>query len=120
MAKKSKSKRPKISKVEVTNDTISGRGGIFFFLKFIENIGIYQLFEKYFGFVKGSRKGLSCSQIIKQLMAFFADGTDMSISSFDRRKKDEAYAAVLENTPDQMASSHQIKRFFRKFIQVPN
>ena len=80
----------------------------------------YTKFEKYFGFVKGSRKGLSCSQIIKQLMAFFADGTDMSISSFDRRKKDEAYAAVLENTPDQMASSHQIKRFSRKFIQVPN
>jgi len=120
MAKKSKSKRAKISKVEVTSDKISGRGGLFFVLRFIENAGFYKIFENLFGFVKGSRKGLSCSQIMKQLLAFFIDGTDMSMSSFDKRKSDKAYAAILENTPDQMASSHQIKRFFRKFIPIPN
>ena len=46
------------------------------------------------------------------MFAFFIDGTDMSISSFDNRKKDEGYAALLENKTDEMTSSHQIKRFF--------
>ncbi len=36
----------------------------------------------------------------------------MSISSFDRKKKDEGYAALLENQTNDMASSHQIKRSF--------
>jgi hypothetical protein len=120
MASKSDSKQAKISKVEITDDKISGRGGLFFVLRFIENIGFYTIFENLFGFVKGSRKGLPCSQIIQQILAFFIDGTNMSISSFDKRKNDKAYAATLENTPDQMASSHQIKRFFRKFITIPN
>ena len=54
------------------------------------------------------------------MLAFFIDGTDMSISCFDRKKEDEAYAAVLENSKEEMASSHQIKRFFKKLsIFVP-
>ena len=46
------------------------------------------------------------------------DGTDMSISSFDNKKKDTGYASLLENTVSQMASSHQMKRFFSKFSIV--
>ncbi len=76
--------------------------------------------EKYFHFLKGSRKGLSCIQFIKQILAFFVDGSDYSMTGFDRRKNDEAYASMLENTPDQMASSHQVKRFFRKLTFIPN
>lgn len=48
------------------------------------------------------------------------DGTNMSIAGFDKKKADIGYAAVLENTLDEMASSHQIKRFFAKFSIVPN
>ena len=48
------------------------------------------------------------------MFAFFMDGTDMSISGFDNKKKDEGYAALLENKTDEMASSHQIKRFLHK------
>jgi len=115
MEKKSNSTQPKISKIEITSDKISGRGGLLLLVKYIERIGFYSLFEKYFGPLKGSSKGLSCRQFVKQLTAWFIDGTDMSMSSFDRRKHDEAYAALLENQPDQMATSHQIKRMFRKF-----
>ena len=57
-------------------------------------------------------------QFLKQMLAFFIDGTDMSISGFDRKKKDKGYAALLENHASDMASSHQIKRFFIKFISI--
>lgn len=114
MEKKTNSTQPQISKIEVTSDKISSRGGLLLLLKYIERIGFYSFFEKYFGLLKGSSKGLSCRQFVKQLTAWFMDGTDMSMCSFDRRKRDEAYAALLENRPDQMATSHQIKRMFRK------
>jgi len=61
---------------------------------------------------------LGLEQFLKQMFAFFIDGTDMSISSFDNRKKDEGYTALLENKADQMASSHQVKRFFSKISIV--
>ena len=118
MAKKYVSKQAKITKIDVTREKLSGRGGIFFFLTYVENIVFYALFEKYFGFLRKSAKGLSIYQFIKQLLAHFIDGTDMSMSSFDRLKGDESYAAVLENVPEQMASSHQIKRVFNKLAYV--
>ena len=67
MATKHGTKQVKISKVETTDDKMSGRGGLFFFLRYVENIGFYSFFEKYFHFLKGSRKGLSCIQFIKQI-----------------------------------------------------
>jgi hypothetical protein len=57
--KQQNQKQIKISKVGVTHDKISGRGGIYFVLRYIENISFYQLFEKFFSFLKGSAKGLS-------------------------------------------------------------
>ncbi len=114
MEKKVNSTQAKISKIEVTTDKISGRGGLLFFVKYIESIGYYSLFEKFFGLLKGSSKGLGCRQFIKQLSAWFIDGSDMTMCSFDRRKSDGAYAALLENRPSEMATSHQMKRMFRK------
>ncbi len=55
---------------------------------------------------------------MKLVIAFFIDSADMSIAGFEERKKDESYAAVLENGPEEMASSHQIKRFFKKLSIV--
>lgn len=120
MAKKSVSTQAKISKIDITTEKISGRGGLCFFLRYVENIMFYPLFEKYFGSTRASAKGLPIYQFIKQLIAHFIDGTDMSISGFDRRKSDKSHAAVLENVPEQMASSHQIKRVFSKLAPVGN
>ncbi len=50
------------------------------------------------------------------MFAFFMDGTNMAISSFDQKKDNEGYAELLENNQDEMASSHQIKRYFAKFF----
>jgi hypothetical protein len=41
-------------------------------------------------------------QFIKQLLAYFIDGSEMSMTSFDRRKHDKSYAAVLENRSKEM------------------
>jgi len=120
MAKNDKQNQARIDKIDITDEKISGRGGITFFLRYVENSGFYQILSGYFGILKKSEKGLSLLQFIKQILAFFIDGTDMSISGFDRKKDDEGYAAVLENTPEEMASSHQIKRFFAKFALVNN
>jgi hypothetical protein len=39
----------KITKIEVTNDKISGRGGISFFLRYIEKTNLYQLISFHIG-----------------------------------------------------------------------
>ena len=109
----------KITKIDITNKKITGRGGISLFLRYILNIKLYGLISMSLGsFIFLSAKGLQLEQFLKQMFAFFIDGTDMSISGFDRKKKDEGYAALLENHTSEMASSHQIKRFFMKFIFI--
>lgn len=120
MAKNGIIKQATISRVEVTTNRVCGRGGLFFFLRYVENIRVYSLLEQCFGFLKSLGKGLSLYQFAKQLFAHFVRGMDLSTTAFDRRRKDEAYAAVLENIPAEMASSHQMKRFFHKFLAVPN
>ncbi len=119
MANKSDSKQVKIIRVEATSEKLSGRGGLFFFLRYVENIGFYSRFQNHFADVKGSLKGLSTYQFIKQILAFFIDGDDLSMTGFDRRKKDDAYQLLLENTYQEMASSHQMKRFFQRLMYVP-
>lgn len=110
----------KINKVESTTETLSGRAGISFFMRYIEKIKFYNFFKKIVGNPKGSSKGLSLHQFLKQIMAYFIDGTDMSISGFDRKKEDDSYRATLGNSKDEMASSHQIKRFFRLLAPIGN
>ena len=113
--------KTKINKISPTDDKISSRGGLTLFLRYVENIKLYGLISSVvlLEIVIGS-KGLGLKQFIKQMLAHFIDGTDMSISSFDKKKKDKGYAAILENREDQMASSHQIKRMFLKFSIIPN
>jgi len=110
-----------ITKIGITNDKISGRGGLPLFLRYIETIGLYKLISgTIVSLLSIGAKGLGLQQFLKQMFAFFMDGTDMTITGFDTKKKDEGYAALLENTTDEMASSHQIKRFFIKVSIIPN
>ena len=110
----------RISHIEITHDTLNGRGGIFFFLRYVQSTRFYTLLEKHLGLLKTSHKGLTLAQFVKQLLAYFIEGSDLSMTSFDRRKEDPGYIAVLENRREDMASSHQMKRFFQKFLLVPN
>lgn len=111
----------KITKIGITNDKISSRGGLPLFLRYIEKTALYELiFKTLKPLISISGKGLQLQQFLKQMFAFFIDGTYMSISSFDKAKADEGYAALLENDTSEMASSHQVKRFFAKLSIIPN
>ncbi len=106
----------KITKIEITNDVISSRGGLALFMLYIENSEFYFLIEKYLGHIKISKHALSLYQFAKQLIAFIIDRTYTAISAFDDLKEDAGYAAMIENHTNEMASSHQIKRFFGKLM----
>ncbi|MEN8122654.1 MAG: hypothetical protein ABFS35_20100 [Bacteroidota bacterium] len=100
--------KTKINKISVSDEKLSSRGGLSLILRYVENIKLYELISSavllkvvFFG------KGLKLQQFTKQMIAFFIDGTD--ISSFDRKKTDKGYMAILENKESEMASSHQIK-----------
>jgi len=111
----------KITKIGVTNDKISARGGLPLFLRYVQQIGLYKLISDLFcGLLVINNKGLQLQSFLKQIIAFLIDGTNLSISSFDDRKKDTGYAAMLECTDRQLASSHQIKRYFAKLSGLSN
>ena len=113
--------KTKINKISITDDKITARGGITFFLRYIKNIKLYELISSVVLLkVVFGNKGLKLQQFLKQMFAFFIDGTDMSIAGFDKKKTDKGYTAVLENKEDDMASSHQIKRMFAKLSFIPN
>ncbi len=48
----------KINKIEVTNDTLTGRGGMALFVKYLSSVEIYPLLEGFFGVIRKNNKGL--------------------------------------------------------------
>lgn len=105
----------KISKVEVTTDTLTGRGGVALFVRYLSQVNIYPLLVDAFGSLRRSEKGQPIWNIFKQLFCFFYDGTSRHLVYFDQLKRDEGYAAVLENRLGEMMGSHQVKRFLKGF-----
>jgi hypothetical protein len=105
----------KISKVDVTEDTLTGRGGVALFVRYLSQVNIYGLMEKAFGSIRRSEKGQPVWNIFKQILCFFYDGTSWHLIYFDQLKRDEGYAAVIENSSEEMLCSHQVKRFFKSF-----
>jgi hypothetical protein len=105
----------KISKVDVTEDTLTGRGGVALFVRYLSQVNIYALLVEAFGGQRRSEKGQPIWNIFKQIFCFFYDGTSRHLVYFDHLKRDEGYAAVMENTSEEMICSHQVKRFFKSF-----
>jgi len=105
----------KISKVDVTEDTLTGRGGMALFVRYLSKVNIYALLLGAFGNLRRSQKGQPIWNLFKQVFCFFYDGMSRHLIYFDQMKRDEGYAAVIENTPEEMVCSHQVKRFFKAF-----
>lgn len=118
MSKKRFKSKCKITNIGVTNDTLTGRGGMNLFVKYLSSVEIYPLLEDLFGNIRRNNKGLLVWNIFKQIFCWFYDGTSRHLNYFDQLKGDEGYASVIENAQDEMASSHQIKRFFKSFSWV--
>lgn len=112
---KSSPNKTTINRVEPCDDTLSGRGGLSLFARYIESISIAGPITRLLGGLKKNKKGLGVWETFAQLFCFFADGSSRHLVQFDRLKKDPGYAAVLETTPDKLLSSHQVKRFFKAF-----
>ncbi len=110
--------KEKITKVEVTGDTITGRGGMALFVRYLSSINIYAILFEQFSDIRRSKKGQAVWNIFKQIFCFFYDGTSRHLIYFDQLKKDEGYAAVMENNKKDMLSSHQTKRFFKAFSWI--
>ncbi|MBM4449057.1 MAG: IS1380 family transposase [Chloroflexi bacterium] len=104
-----------IDRVEATSDTLTSRGGLSLFVRYLRNIAIYPVLERLFGSIRKNAKGQPVSEIFKQVFCFLLDGASRHLVYFDALKKDEGYAAAIETAPDQMLSSHAVKRFFRAF-----
>ena len=106
----------RIHEVGVTDDIITGRGGLALFVRYLTHIQILPLLDESFGSLRKSAKGLSVTQLFLQLFCFFFDGTSRHLSHFDLLAQDEGYAATIETDLKEMASSHTIKRFFALFV----
>ena len=73
----------KIHKLEVTDDTLTSRGGLAFFVKYLQAIGIVGLLLHKFAGIKKSIKGVSVRNLFLQALYFFFDGTSRHLSYFD-------------------------------------
>jgi len=104
-----------ISKVEITSDTLTGRGGLTLFSRYVRNIGIGPHLQRLFGGIRKSGKGLAVGALFHQLFCFLLDATSRHLVHFDALRADTGYAGSIETDVDEMASSHQVKRFFYAF-----
>jgi hypothetical protein len=117
-SKKDRRTEPKIRRIEVTSDRLTGRAGLALFVAYLHQIQIFSRIERWFGALRKNRKGICIPELFKQMLCFFVDGTSRHLTYFDQLKQDAGYAGSIETRTGQMASSHQIKRFFSSFSWV--
>jgi len=104
-----------IHHIEITTDSLSSRGGLSVFVRYLRGIGIDPLLHRLFGSMRKNSKGLPVEALFKQLFCFLLDGTSRHVSYFDHLKAEDGYAGTIETPSKDMASSHAIKRFFQAF-----
>ena len=105
----------RIDRVEVTSDSLTSRGGLALFVRYLRAISLYPHLERLFGSIRRNRKGQPIGEIFKQLLCFFVDSTSRHLVFFDALKEDEGYTRAIESEAGLMLSSHAVKRFFRGF-----
>lgn len=104
-----------LSKVEITPDTLTGRGGLALFSRYIRNVGVFEHVERLFGPLRRNGKGLRVTELFHQIFCFLVDGTSRHLVHFDAVRTEEGYAGAIETAPERTASSHQVKRLFYAF-----
>src|SRR3970040_1502499 len=107
--------KPIIHDVAITPDTLTGRGGLPLFSRYLRGTGLLAELDHLFGSIRKSAKGQPIGELFHQLFCFFLDGTSRHLVRFDEMRRDAGYTAGIETAPERMASSHMIKRFFGAF-----
>ena len=115
--KKCKEESVKITGIDITDDTLTSRGGLSLFARYLDAIGIMSIIMRLFGSIRKNRKGNGIEEIFKQLLCNFIDGTSRHLVQFDRIKEDAGYAGVIESTPAALISSYAVKRFFTAILK---
>ncbi len=115
MRRNCKGKTLIIDKIGITSDTLSSRGGLSFFVRYLRNICLGPHIVRLFGGMRKNRKGQPVTEIFKQLFCNFVDGTSRHLVHFDLLKEDAGYAGTIESSQDKLLSSHAVKRFFQEF-----
>lgn len=108
----------RISAVDVSDKELCDRAGLSLFARYIEQVDVLSLLMGKLKSVRKSGKGLSVCSLLKQLLLFFIDGSSFHLTRFGELAKDSGYAGCIETKQEQMASSHQMKRFFGAFSFV--
>jgi hypothetical protein len=106
----------RISSIETTGDTLTGRGGVALFARYLSGIGLRPHLESRFGFIRKSEKGLDVWSLFVQVLCWLYDGTSRHLSYFDELGKDEGYASLLDHDVARLASSHAMERFFKGLV----
>jgi len=112
---RSKGKKVQINGVGITNDTLTSRGGLSLFVRYLDMIGVMSSLNSLFGGIRKSRKSQRVEEIFKQVLCHFVDGTNRHLVHFDKLKEDAGYAGGIESRPEELVSSYSIKRFFNRF-----
>jgi len=110
--------KTRIRGIGITKDTLTSRGGLNLFVRYLENIGIMAVILRMFGGIRRSGKGASIEELFKQVLCNFVDGTSRHLVQYDKVQEDKGYALAIESKPEALVSSHSIKRFFKGFSVV--
>lgn len=110
-----RAKAHSVNKIESTERELNSRAGLAPIAEYLDHHGILKMISTEFADKKSSSKGSSVAFLVLQILAFFIDGTKLSLVWFDTLQRDASHARVLGIPVEQLASSHMIKRFLRKF-----
>jgi len=113
--RKSSPKHPEIAAIEVTNDTLTNRAGLALFARYLDGIDLGWFIARWIGPLRKNSKGQSAVECLRQILVFLVDGTSRRLTYFDALKSDCGYAAIIEREPEDLLSSHSVKRFFGSF-----
>jgi len=112
--RKKRKKQTKINKIGITNDVLTGRGGMALFSKYLHGTEILEYLSHSFNPLRIRKSGIKVVDLLKQIICCFVEGSNRHLTYFNTLQKDAGYAAAIETSPEDMASSHTIKRFVKK------
>ena len=92
---RSKEKKARIAGVGITNDTLTSRGGLSLFVRYLDRIDVMSHIHRLFGGIRKTRKGTCVEELFKQVLCNFVDGTSRHLVHFDRLKDDAGYAGAI-------------------------
>jgi len=118
ITKNVKKEQTKIQKIGITNDNLTSRGGLAFFVKYIKRINIIRTIAEAFDGLRKSKKGIPLKKVVSQFLYNTVDGTKHTMTRFDEQQEDRGYLGTIEIPPKDSVSSHTMKRFFKGVTNI--